>query len=289
MSIGVNGYIKNQLGAGIPYASVLVLDGEFAQTGEGTAASNTGFFTLDVDPNGEPYALQISSVGYKPKAVPLSSWRNGGTITMEPAFVTGEGVTVYAHPKKPFPIWALALPLLVLAADKDKRGKVSGIGKVDAKNTLLLVGGGIILWKGTSIVDKILVTLGLKDSKATEEVNELFTQGAEKNPWSPDFWRYGSPAQTRILTQDAADAYATGLHNAFGLIDDDEDGVYNIFRAMPTQSCVSFLAMKFAEKYGKDLYSWLRGGAWYAGGFDHLSDAELNRVNQIVLAKPKYW
>lgn len=286
----VTGYIKNAAGAAIPNASVTVLDGYFDATGEGTAAMYNGYFGVNIDPAGEPYALQFSSIGYKSLAVPLSNWQNGKTITLQQSFVTGEEVVVYATPKsKKFPVWLLALPLVAIAANDKKKGKVSGLKRDDVTAGLLLVGGVIALSAGGKILNKLLVLLGIAESKDTKEVEQFFSEEPQQNPWSPEFWKYGPPGQTRILTTDHADKLATGLHNAFGLLNDDEDGIYAIFKSLPTQSCVSFLAGRFYLKYGKDLYSWLRGGSWNQPGFDHLSDAELNRVNRIVLSLPKYW
>jgi hypothetical protein len=284
----VSGYIKSIEGAAVPSASVIVLNSDLAQTGEGTAANSSGAFALNVDPANEPYILAVSSVGYKPQSVLLSSWQNGRTISLQGSYVTGEPVVVYSSPKKPFPLWLLALPLLAIA-DSNKRGKLSGIKEQDVRTGLLIGGGVIALTAGGKIINKLLTLLGFQDSQATQNIDNIFTAPPNINPWSPDFWRYGPPSQTRILTAEAADSYAKQIYDAINWYGDDEEKIFAVFRSMPTQSCVSYLAMTFRDKYGKDILSFLRGGSWYQPGADGLSDAELDKVNSIVLSLPKYW
>jgi len=290
----VNGYIKNTEGGAVPFASVAVFDGNFEATGEGTAAGYNGAFAFTVDPYNEPYALEVTSIGYKPARVLLSSWRNGATIALQSAAVTNQNVTVTSAPRppaptsKPFPYWLFAVPVVLSAMDK-KGSKVSGIGKIDAGNAFLLAGGGLLLLTGGKIINKILEALGITDSKEEKQVEAMFTAGPEFNPWSPDFWRYGPAGQTRVLTQAAAADLATQLYFAINPINDNEDKIYAIFRSMPTQSCVSSLAEAFRNKYSKDLYNFLREGNWYQFGMQGLTDSEMYKVNQIILALPKYW
>lgn len=72
-----------------------------------------GYFSIDVNPVNEPYAIQITSVGYKPAGVKLSSWVNGNTVRMAIDAKDLSNVTVYATKKK-FPVWLLALLAIVL-------------------------------------------------------------------------------------------------------------------------------------------------------------------------------
>jgi len=128
----VNGYIKNSSGQPIPFASVQILDGFFEYTGEGVAANASGFFTLYVNEDHEPYMLSASSVGYKPAGVKLNTWLNGSVITLAQDVKTNENVIVYSTPrppaKKPFPAWLAFIPLLAVIADQKNGGrKVSGI------------------------------------------------------------------------------------------------------------------------------------------------------------------
>jgi len=120
----VSGYIKNQSGQPIPSASIQVVDGNFDYTGEGTAANSDGFFSLYVNELLYPYALSISSVGYKPTVVKLSTFTNLSTITLAINEVTLPPVVVTSGDDNKKYLWLLALAagaFILLNDDKKKR------------------------------------------------------------------------------------------------------------------------------------------------------------------------
>lgn len=114
----VNGYIKNQNGAAIPFATVTVYDAYFQTTGEAIAANSNGYFSLNVDPNNDPYALGITSVGYKPASVQLPGFANGSTITMQADYVGLPPVVVTSGKKNNWSLLFLLFGVVLLIKKK---------------------------------------------------------------------------------------------------------------------------------------------------------------------------
>jgi hypothetical protein len=266
-------------GGVVPYASVTVLDGNFERTGEGTRANSSGAFSLFIDPVNEPYAMEFSSVGYKPKVVPLSSWQNGATINLEANVVTNQGVTVYSVPKKPFPFWVLAVPVALYAMDSKKK-KVSGIGKVEA-NTVLMVGGGLI---GLTVINKILVSLGIAKGKGGQAVQNEITN--PYSPWKPAYYK-ALPGGTQYLslTEAGGNNFSSTIYNAFTLFKDNFDAIMGVFNQLQAKTQVSVLSEYFFKKYDRDLLTFLTDG----GGilpWDGLSDSQFKTITDYVSNLP---
>lgn len=277
------GYVRAADGEALPGATVTVTDA--AGGFQGASLTNaTGFYSIQVKPGSGAW-LSFSHVGYKPVKIPAYLYKPGNAVDLERNYKLLPAVTVTATkpPAKKFPVWLALLPLAVIAADKKKGSKLSGIKPGDAMTGLIIVGGVL----GFNVVSRILETLGLKDTKATADLNKAAEMENSKNPWSPAFWKAGPPG-TLLMTYASARDKAIIIKHAFGLIDDNEEAVFNIFRQLKTQSQLSFLADIFQQGYKQDLFTFLRGGSWWQVGADRLSDAELARLNQMVFKLPKY-
>ena len=89
-----------------------------------------------------------------------------------------------------------------------------------------------------------------------------------------------APGGHALLTQAGAAAYVDTLWDATGYLNDDEEQIYGVFRAMKTKSQVAALAKRFNQLKNKDLYGYLS---------DYLNEAELLKVKGIIDQKPTYF
>jgi hypothetical protein len=263
-----------------------------------TTANGRGYFELNNPLITETDILVFTNAEFKTLAVravdiAIDTYYNaseGSLIMLDPDTKTGSNVTVYASPKKKNnSLLIIGAALLLIAAMEKKKRTVGKLSSADMKMIGIALVGLIAINAGAHIIDKILLLLGIGKSKDTSDLDDINTSGSSTNFWSPDFWKQSDPAHTRVLNDAVTTDFAKRLHNGLGLFSDDEEGIINIFRQMPTQASVSYLADKFAQLYSKDLFAYLRGGSWWQVGFDGLSDAELNSITQMISAKPKYW
>jgi hypothetical protein len=270
----ISGNIKSSTGGPVPFATVTVLNGYFDQTGEGATANGSGIFSININPDLEPYALNVTSVGYMPVTVKLLGFPTSGTITLQPNVIDLDAVTVYSSKNK-FPSWLLLLPLLVIASKK-KGGKISGTNGVNP-NTILMLGGGLI---GLTVINKILVSLGIAKGKGARAVTtELQDPGS---PWKPAYYK-NLPAGTQYLslTVAAGNEFSATIYNSFTLFKDKFDNIMVVFGQLKTKTQVSVLAEYFKNKYGRDLLTFLTDG----GGilpWDGLSDSQFQTLTQYV-------
>lgn len=269
----VNGYIKSITGGAVPSASVQILDGNFDRTGEGTAANSAGAFSLSVDPYNEPYAMQITSIGYKSKVVPLSSWQNGSIITLEISAVTNENVTVYSTAgKKPFPLWLLAVPVAIYAMDEKKGKQVSGVKEIFSglppwAKGVLAVGGGFVAY---SVVNKIL--------KSRKEQNEPRDAGNEVNVLA-------SQGIYPSYTDAQYESFCNAIVQAIWDCGTDETAIYNVMRSMRNDADI----YKLISVYGVRKYKGCFEGFFslversLSGAISSELDAgEKSKVNSIL-------
>jgi hypothetical protein len=281
----VSGYIKNTSGQPIPSASIQVIDGNFDYTGEGTAANSDGFFSLYVNELLSPYGLSISSVGYKPTVVRLSSFVNLSVITLATNVVDLPPVVVTSGSDNNKYLWLIALAggAFILLNDDKKGRRVNGTGKVDT-NTVLLVGGGLV---GLVVINKILVSLGLGTGPGGHNVNnELTDPGSE---WKPTYYKSLPPGtQYYTLTPTGGAMFSKQIYDAFTLFKDNFDQIMGVFNQLQTKTQVSVLADYFQQKYDRDLLTFLKDG----GGvlpWDGLSDAQFYTLTTYVNNLPATW
>lgn len=139
---------------------------------------------------------------------------------------------------------------------------------------VLILGAGYFL-----VVAPILKKLGILKSNVDQQADVIET--GDDSPFSP-LWQKKIKQNHQLFTRAANLTFVNRLRKALtGIVwmNDDEEAVYAIFKAFPSQAHVSHFAQIYAEITGKNLFSWLR---------NELSESELSTVIQIVNKKPKY-
>lgn len=130
---------------------------------------------------------------------------------------------------------------------------VSGISP-----NLLLTGG--LLFAGYKLLQKF----GLFADKGDRDFESFSKQWY----WTPN-GTYMTAADGKQLTD--------ALLDAPGLFNDNEEQVYNVFRAMPTKKHIQSLAYWFAHQTNQDLYFWLDGV---------MNQSEMLNIKKIIDSKP---
>lgn len=132
---------------------------------------------------------------------------------------------------------------------------------------------------GLFIVYKILQKIGVLPDKESrsEELNLAALESADYFDYTKFLATY--PAGTLLLTSASAAQYVDELWNATGYFNDDEEEIYGVFRKLKTKSQVAFLAKKFNDIKGQDLYAYLK---------NYLNNEELLTIKKIIDPKPKY-
>lgn len=146
------------------------------------------------------------------------------------------------------------------------------------------------MWNG---IKGIPSDLGLTDTQAeTDQKAKLLaaTQAAATptSPWSPQFYK-NAPNGASLMTSASGDALAKQIWDSVSWFQwGPPDGSIpeGAIKQCSTQSQVSFLADRFQQKYGKDLYTWLNG--CFSGVLDAPSVYTLSVLNDYVNSLPKY-
>lgn len=89
--------------------------------------------------------------------------------------------------------------------------------------------------------------------------------------FKPTYWK--SQSKSSLLPEDTAKNLAKKIKKAWGFLNDDEDGIYGVFRSLTNKAQVSQLAFFYLSEYGDDLASVL---------VDRLNKKELNNVYNII-------
>lgn len=283
----LRGFILTPLDVPIPYASVYLLDASFDDLGYGVSANAQGYFNFTVPDTLAASYMGVSSVGYQTAKIPASNIYQNMIIHLQPNVIELPPVVISSGPgDNKGAAWLLLIPLAMMLTSKTRRGgRVSGPGGAGELNinTVAIIAAGAI---GVSIIRPLFEGLGLWSTQATKDLNAAATDPG--SPWRPEFYKTG-PAGTLILNRSSAEMLAREFHDAFGSFEDDEELIFARFRDYRTQSQLSYTADVFFQTYGKDLFTYLRGGPWWMVGGDRLSDAELNRLHEIILHLPKYF
>lgn len=159
--------------------------------------------------------------------------------------------------------------------------KRSLVDDVFENKPLMLVGGVVLAYM--LVLKPIFVKAGIV--KSSDQIRND-AAATNENAWSPNFWKTG-PAGTLLLHQADADEYAETIYNYFHVLYDDYNAVLGVIKNCKTKSQVSFIAYAFLNKYGKDMYSWLRKPDGI-NPLDGLSDDHLTELNNYVSKLPPY-
>jgi hypothetical protein len=169
-----------------------------------------------------------------------------------------------------FPSWAILLVLTAVFIYSKKRKKVGAFDDKEILTIMLLIGGVLAF----NVVKRILDSLGLTKDPTTNE------QANPNSPWKPAYYHLYNTF-TYSLTESQARAYATTIHDAFKVYQDDYNAVFSVFSQLQTKANVSYLADIFNQVYDEDLLSFLTDG----GGimpWDGLSHAHLQTILDLV-------
>ncbi len=113
----------------------------------------------------------------------------------------------------------------------------------------------------------------------TEEENQQLNELKEANYWNFQKFLNDAPAGALLLTMSYSNDLVENLWDATGYFNDDEEAIYGVFRGLKTKSQVAFLAKRFYDIKGQDLYSYLN---------NYLNDSEMLIVKGIIDQKPMY-
>lgn len=148
-------------------------------------------------------------------------------------------------------------------------------------NTVIIAGTAIF---GILVLRRVLIKFGVIEGRGGTQVQRELTN--PNSPWKPAFYKT-SPGGSLIIRRATAESYATQIHNAFTVFQDDFNAIMDVFSQLQTKSQVSFLADVFSQKYKEDLLSFLGDG----GGilpWDGLSDTNLAKITDYVNKLPQY-
>jgi len=124
---------------------------------------------------------------------------------------------------------------------------------MDSKIILPL--GGLLI--GGFAVYKILQKLGIVKTQDDVKDQVLIDSFEGSNDWFNPSKKL--PAKALILTSKYQTLLVKRLWDAKGgLLNDDEEKIYGVFRLLKTKSQVVSLAAAFYVKHKKDLYMWLK-------------------------------
>ena len=146
-------------------------------------------------------------------------------------------------------------------------------------NKIILIGAGAVALIYFGVLNPILQALGIKTTVANRELDTASTDPG--SPWSPAMYKRVQNA--RIMTRDSAAKLASELYNSFGVFNDCEECAIAVFKKLSFRTQVSFLAETFAQIYGQDMLTFIRGGAWPQ---DRLSDNDVKQLNDYIQKLP---
>lgn len=282
----VNGYIKNSNGQAIPFASVEVFDGMFEKTGEGATAAANGFFQMTINENNEPYGLNFSSVGYKPIGVQLSTWLNGGSVTLQKNIIDLDPVVVTSDPKNKFPLWLALIPLAAIVDQESKRGaKVSGVGSglYNYWKDLPPIAKGIIA-VGGSVAGYFLIRKILKRQPGKESVADAQTELNNINQ-APTYSDVQFSAWADRITNEFSGCDPTTTASLDGFTVSGR-AVNNIFKQLNNNADFLKLVLAFGVRtYDQcGLFTDFTGNL-YSSISDELTQSEISKLNATLTGR----
>jgi len=134
---------------------------------------------------------------------------------------------------------------------------------------------------GYFVIKPILEKLGLKSSAEDIALEKALREQESKfNIWA-GIASLKKAAGTRknitVLTAAGSDFYAKQINSAFGIINDDEQKIFGVFRQLRFKAQVASIVDAFYRLYKKDLLTTLKS---------KLSESELNEIVKIIETKP---
>ncbi len=143
---------------------------------------------------------------------------------------------------------------------------------------LVLIGAGYFL------VKPMLEKVGLLNSAAAKEDIALVQKISADDCWNPNFYANYKTGMRKLITSASATAFAKQIHDAWGIVNDNEQKIYAAFRMLKNKLQVSQVVEKYSQLYKQDLLTRLRTPWFYAA--DGLDEKEFLEVIKIVNALP---
>lgn len=136
------------------------------------------------------------------------------------------------------------------------------------KYSLLGVGIFLASSKLNAMFSSVAEGLGIKDSKTDIENKKIIDNAVNApvnsniNYWGKSWYLNSRPAPQSnyvalVNSLTSTQAIAKRLRSYAGFFNDDETGIYSLFRAFQYKTQVSYLCKVFYELYNEDLLVWL--------------------------------
>jgi hypothetical protein len=159
----------------------------------------------------------------------------------------------------------------------------AAVGNMDKTVQLALLG---------VVVGAVAYTI-YKINSAQQAVKEIFTgdpavkkaieEAKTSDAFSIYYWskaiEQAKPQAILGFSKASAEANAAMIHDAFGLLNDNEERIYAVFRKCTTKASVSRISAAYSAVFHKDLYSDL---------VENLSDTEMKWIVDYIKPLPGY-
>ena len=152
---------------------------------------------------------------------------------------------------------------------------------------IIIVGGlaflvGWTIYKVNGAINSAAELLQIQDTaeekKAKNDVADFETGNDLKLAFTPDYW-IGKMDKISTITALTAVKHATTINEAFGKVNDNEEQIYGVFRAIGSKASIAKMATAYFVRFKTDLYQELKA---------RLSVEELVIIISIVKAKKDY-
>jgi hypothetical protein len=132
---------------------------------------------------------------------------------------------------------------------------------------ILIASGVVLIIAAGGITTTVLVVNRKRRGEEFERLLNAISNNTEKTGTYVDLGNKGQAFDLRYyqlnsknatISDAKADEYAQTIYNSHHWYGDDEEKVTAIFRSLISRADVSLIANKFYQKYGQDLYEYLR-------------------------------
>ena len=120
-----------------------------------------------------------------------------------------------------------------------------------------LLGKGGLISNITTGTGDTLASLGIGKSSSqvdTEKKTNALSTAGNNNPFNPLYYKNHSG---NIMTAASGDTLATDIYDSVGIFIDEPSKALNALKQCSNKNQISFVAERFNNKYGKDLFAYL--------------------------------
>tara|TARA_B110000285_G_C15088668_1_gene597723 strand:- start:888 stop:1358 length:471 start_codon:yes stop_codon:yes gene_type:complete len=149
------------------------------------------------------------------------------------------------------------------------------IDTIRISSALIILGVGYLgirAWQRNKLFDKISELIGPGSGLTISNFDKWFSQG---------FWKTAGEGRNVIIQDDKIlNTWANTIYDSVSWSNDDEDGLYGVFRIIPDGVALSQLSEKFQKRHNKDLKEYV---SYYYSDRD-----EQQKISVILSDKPDY-